>query len=152
MFFFSAKIRTNILTARDHSQVMRKMVRAMMQFWRDVLLVKHFSNVPETRKGGAYGFQPRERWYQISKARKFGFIRPNWKSGETRRRTLRATITATKNRGRIKARLRFQDAERVREIEALSDAESRNLLARARRLYLRLASGRSRRKRRARSI
>lgn len=149
------EISDNVLTARAHKQVMRKLYRQAGTRIRFEYFPKHFENRSETRPGGAYGYEKRSKKYQIGKARRKGHQRPLVYSGRMKQAILANTkITSTPTRGTVKARNYFpMKVERRQEIEAISAAEANELAKRMERDYTRYANSSEfsqfRRKRRA---
>lgn len=105
-------------TVRKHNQLMRLLLRESLELHRDVRMRQHFS----TSAYQEYGYAPRSKGYQLRKAKKKGHQRPWVWTGETER-TMHAgsVITATKDRGRLRFRVRFPlTLQRRRELESFS--------------------------------
>lgn len=118
-------------TKRGHARAMEAALRGAAHKHVDTRLGKHFKDVPETRPGGAYGYEKRSDRYEKS-SRKRGKP-PLVKTGKLRNTIgndtrARRGITATQYRARIVLKAYFPLVEqRRKELEAISDSERREI-------------------------
>lgn len=138
---FHFSIRTRLVSVANHKKLMRKLNRQALARIRDLYWPRHFQVRPETRPGGAYGYEKRSRQWQIKKAAVKRHQKPLVWSGQSAIQIRQnARITATANRGRLRSSTHYRrNAARIREMEAVSSQEQRELAARAGRDYARLA-------------
>lgn len=121
---------TRLVTKRSHARIMREVLRATMLNHREKRLGKHYKDIPETKPGGAYGYEPRGAKYIQRKARKKGHNKPLVWSGQLQRFVRNnGQITATQHRARFKTprlpkRSNVLIAQFAREIEAISRDEA----------------------------
>lgn len=116
---------TTLFTKRGHNKIMRLGNRQVARRHRDRRMRRHFENNPDTRPGGAYGYEKRSRRWQILKAKKTGTIRPLVYTGRLRASVLNTSrITATRKRWTYRARASFPlNPERRDELQAVSPKE-----------------------------
>jgi len=148
----------DLVTERTHKRILRQVNREIGVLHRNKTLKKHFENNPDTRSGGAYGYEARTKKYQIRKARKKGHQRPLVFSGEMRRTVLGTSrVTATKDHWRVYARtgktlnpeLRRQITD---ELEAVSEREIDQYISLMQRRYTMLANRPENRRKRKKKL
>lgn len=113
---------------RKQAQILREGMRRIAQNHRLVTLGKHFSKVPETQPGGAYGYVARNAKYVAKKLARFGTDDPNVRTGALKRSTRNnSVVTATQYRSQllIKAPRAMKEQQR-RELEAITPLEVLN--------------------------
>lgn len=147
MAIIKFEMRIQLVTKRTHARIMREVLRATMLNHRNKRLGKHFQDIPETKPGGAYGYERRQPEYQRRKLQKKGHNRPlYWSSALARFVRNNGTITATQHRARMKTprlpkRSDVLAAQFAREIEAISrDEADREISAEIHGRYLKEAN------------
>lgn len=140
MLTIAYEIQSSLVTKRTHNKIMRKVNRQAMTRHRQRLPL-HFQRNSKTTPGGAYGYEKRNKRYQIRKAKQQGHQKPLVFTGRLKQSILsNVRITATAGRGRLKTRGYFpMRTQRRSEIEAIAPDERREMVARAERDYYRLA-------------
>lgn len=125
-----------LITPRKHGQLMKRLLRELWEFHRDIHLDKHFQVGAESR----YGLRPRSKRYQIRKARVKGHQKPLVWSGRTQSQIKQnARITATQHRATLTARNYFRMPTNLRrDLEAIAPAEEKKLIERLHRRYTEL--------------
>lgn len=147
------EMRKDLVTPRTHNRIMLQINRELGEHHKKHTIKKHFENVPETRPGGAYGYEKRGQRYAYRKQRKVGHRKPNVYSGRMRSTVLSAGIVRqTKSRWTFTAKNYFpMRAAQRDELEAVASGEVDEMLKRIRRRYIELANRpENRRKRRER--
>ena len=143
MIVLDAQIDTDLLTVRGIKQISNTVNRTIMLEHKDKVLPEHFKNVPQTRSGGVYKYEKRDKQYMISKARRFGHQLPLVKEGNLRKAVLAsARVTATATGATLHARgsnlSPLSDKHRD-EIEIVSEAERSHMAEEWGRLFVILA-------------
>ena len=125
-FTYRIYYNSSLVTLRNHKKICNILFRETATHHRDIRLPRRFRKGPKTREGGEYGFEMRTRRYQIRKRRKWGHLKPNVWTGETRDQAKTSTVRATAKGGRIYFRTHFKmTPERRAEIERVSEPEQR---------------------------
>lgn len=130
MAIIKFEIREQLVTKRTHARIMRQILRDAMMHHREKRLARHYQDIPATRPGGAYGYEPRGTKYTRRKAQKKGHTRPLVWSGRLQRFVRNnGKITATQHRARfhtprLPQRSNVLAAQFAREIEAISRDEA----------------------------
>lgn len=135
------KIEGRIGSKRTHSRIMRTLNKA--QGLRTMgRMPKHFANAPETRPGGEYDYEARDKGYQIKKAKVMRHQKPLVFTGELQRTVLSSMrVTATATRMVLRAKASYSlTPERKAEIEAIGGREVDQDLERYERDYVRMAN------------
>lgn len=115
----------DLVTPRTHAKIMRDINRKQGEKHKSKTILKHFENVPETRPGGAYGYEKRGQRYAFRKQKAKGHRRPNVFSGRMRETILSSSIVrATQTRWTFQAKNYFPMRLAQRdEIEAVAPGE-----------------------------
>ena len=112
MLAISCQLNEDVLTARGHNSLMRRLNHYLMNRVKLVYWPKHFEHRRETAPGGAYGYAPRSSGYIRRKLRKVGHSLPNVYSGTMRREVQQnAQVTSTSTRGVLRSRFVFKSVK-----------------------------------------
>ena len=125
MIAISYDIKSTLVTKRTHARLMRLVNRNTITELRDRILPDKFTAAGARE----YAYEKRAKGYQIRKAQTKGHQRPLEFTGRLKR-TFQSSfrITATATRAKLRARSPFPlSTERRRELEAISDQDSRQL-------------------------
>lgn len=143
------------VTDRQHTTLVRESLRYAANRHKNVTLGKHFKDIPETRPGGAYGYVERSAKYRETKLKKFGASAPLVLTGKLRRVVRNNSIVrATSTRGAtLYIRGYFPlNAQRRKELEALSPADVQFAQEQAREFYRKESTKPANRRKRKRRI
>jgi len=140
-FALTWKMEGRTVTKRLHARIMRTLnqAQALRSMGR---MPRHFQSVPETRPGGDYDYEPRDKGYQINKAKIKRHQRPLVFTEElfkTVMGSMRTTATPTRMVLRAKASFALTH-ERKTEIETVGARELEQDLERYERDYVRMAN------------
>ncbi len=139
---FTYEMTSDLVTARTHKKILREAYRRALMNHREKRLGKHYRENAETRPGGGYGYDPRNPEYVKRKQRVKGHRRPLVWSGRLQRFVRNnSRITATAKGGRLKTpvirkRRREFVSQYVRELEAITPAEQKEIINEIREFYL----------------
>lgn len=135
------KMEGRLTTKRLHTKIMRTLnqAQALRSLGR---MPRHFANVPETKPGGDYDYETRDRKYQIAKAKIKKHQRPLVFTEDLLKTVLGTMKTvATPTRMVLRAKASFPlTHERKSELEKVSDKEIEQDLERYERDYIRMAN------------
>ena len=145
MGFFKITVQydASLVTVRSHNRIMNQLYREAMEHHKQVVLPRHFENVPETRPHSAYGYAPRSRRWKKRKAREgHDPERPLVYKGLMRTIVLRESVVrATKDHGTLTASNHYpMTAQRRKEVETLSDREVQRIAGRMQIDYVKKAN------------
>jgi len=128
------KYNEKLTTPRAHRQLLNALYREMLQHHKEVVLPRHFENVPETAPGGAYGYARRSQKWLSRKEREGRGDQPLVYRGLMRTIVLRETqVRATYKGGSITAKNHYaMRPQRRHEVEVISRREKRRMAGRMR--------------------